>query len=117
MRGKRWLIAIVIILLIGTGLWLWWRAPSSTLKQRVVQKAEQLKPELKIATFNITDIDKDKISATAKVTLKNNLPIEVKTNKLNYIIYIDSVKVIEDTYNKPIVIKSSGTTDITLPMS
>lgn len=116
MRGKKWLIALIIIGLIGGGFWLWWKAPSSTLSEGVAQKAEKLKPELNVASFNITSIDADKINATATVMLKNNLPLEVKTNKLNYIIYIDSVKVIEDTYNKPVIIKSSGTTSITLPM-
>ncbi len=73
-------------------------------------------PELSVASLNITDIDQDKISATSNVILRNNLPVEVKTNRLDYVIYIDSAKVIEDSYSKPITIRSSDTTAIRLPM-
>jgi len=112
MRGKKGLIALVILVLVALGVWFWWRSPNSSLKE----EAKQLRPELSVATVNITDIDADKISATAKITLKNNLPIEVTTNRLDYVIYVDSAKVIEDSYNKPITIRASDTTVITLPM-
>lgn len=110
--GKKWLIALAIVALLAVALWLWWRAPHSSIKR----EAQQLKPELNIASLNITDIDEDKISATSKIILRNNLPVEVKTNRLDYVIYIDSAKVIEDSYSKPITIRSSGTAAISLPM-
>lgn len=88
------------------------RSPSSPLKK----EAAKLKPELTVASVNINDIDADKISAIAKITLRNNLPIEVKTSRLDYVIYIDSTKVIEDSYSKPITIRASDTVSIKLPM-
>jgi LEA14-like dessication related protein len=112
MRRRKWLIALLIVALLAAGFWFWWQSPSSSLKK----EAQQLKPELNVASVNITDIDEDKIGATAKIILRNNLPIEVKTNRLDYVIYIDSAKVIEDSYSKPITIRSSDTTAITLPM-
>jgi len=112
MRRRKWLIALVIVALIIIGFWLWWRAPHSAIKQ----EAEKLKPELKVASMNITDIDADKISATSKVIISSNLPLEVKTNRLDYVIYIDSAKVIEDSYTKPITIRSGDSTAINLPM-
>lgn len=110
--GRKWLIALSIVALVAIGFWLWWRAPNSSIKK----EAEHLKPELNIASFNITDINEDKISATSNIILRNNLPIEVKTNRLDYVIYIDSAKVIENSYSKPITIRSSDTTAIRLPM-
>lgn len=110
--GKKWLIALAIVAFLVAGFWLWWRAPHSAIKK----EAQHLKPGLSVASFDITDIDEDKISATSKVTLTNNLPIEVKTNRLDYVIYIDSAKVIEDSYSKPITIRSSDTAVIRLPM-
>ncbi len=110
--GKKWLIALAIVALVALGLWLWWRAPHSSIKK----EAQHLKPELSVASFDITNIDEDKISATSKIVLRNNLPLEVKTNRLNYVIYIDSARVIEDSYSKPITIRSSDTTAIRLPM-
>jgi LEA14-like dessication related protein len=112
MRGKKWLIALIILIVLVVGFWFWWKAPSSSLKQ----EAQHLKPELSVASMNITDIDEDKISATSTIILKNNLPIEVKTHRLDYVIYVDSAKVIEDSYSKPITIRSSDTTAIRLPM-
>lgn len=112
MRGKKWLIALVIVALIILGFWIWWRAPHSAIKK----EAEKLKPELQVASMNITDIDPDKISATSKVIISSNLPIEVKTKRLDYVIYIDSAKVIEDSYTKPITIRSGDSTAINLPM-
>ena len=110
--GRKGLIALAIVALIAVGFWLWWRAPNSAVKKEV----QQLRPELSVASFDITDIDENKISATSKVVLSNNLPLEVKTNRLDYVIYIDSAKVIEDSYSKPITIRSSDTTAIRLPM-
>jgi LEA14-like dessication related protein len=112
MRGRKWLIVLGILALVAVGLWFFWRSPSSPLKKEVAK----LKPELSVASVNINDIDEDRISATAKIILKNNLPMEVKTNRLDYVIYIDSTKIIEDSYSKPITIRSSDTTAIRLPM-
>jgi LEA14-like dessication related protein len=112
MRGKKWLIVLVVLVLLVAGVWFWWKAPSSSLKG----EAQKLKPEISVASMNITDIDEDKISAISTIILKNNLPIEVKTNRLDYVIYVDSAKVIEDSYSKPITIRSSDTTAIKLPM-
>jgi len=110
--NKGWIIALAIVALLVVVLWLWWRAPNSSAKKEV----EKLRPQLQIASFNVTDIDKDKISATSNIILRNNLPIEVKTSRLDYVIYIDSAKVIENSYSKPITIRSSDTTAIRLPM-
>ncbi len=112
MHGRKWLIALGILALVAIGVWFWWRSPSSSLKK----EAGKLKPELSVASVNINDIDENKISATSKIVLRNNLPIEVKTNRLDYVIYIDSTKIIEDSYSKPITIRSSDTTAISLPM-
>lgn len=110
--GRKWLIALAIAAFLAVAFWLWWRAPDSSIKKG----AEHLKPELSVASLDITGIDENKISAISKVVLRNNLPVEVKTNRLNYEIYIDSAKIIEDSYSKPITIRSSDTTSIRLPM-
>lgn len=112
MGRRKWLIVLAIVALLAAAFWLWWRSPNSAIKQ----EAEKLKPELQVASLNITDIDEDKISATSKIILTNNLPVEVNTNRLDYAIYIDSAKVIEDSYSKPITIRSKDTTAINLPM-
>lgn len=112
MRKKKWLVVILIIATLAVGLWIWWIMPGSAIKKEV----QHLKPELKIATVNISDIDENKIKGTTKITLQNNLPLEVHTRQLQYAIFIDSAKIIEDSYKKDIVIRSKNVTTLTLPM-
>ena len=66
--------------------------------------------------MNITDINSQKISILSKAVINNPLPVEVKTSRLDYEIFIDSLKVIKSSYDKPIVIKSSGDTEVELPL-
>jgi LEA14-like dessication related protein len=112
MWRRKWVIVLASLALLVFGFWMWWRAPHSSIKR----EAEKLKPELKIASLNISDIDENKMKATSKIILRNNLPVEVNAKRLDYIIYIDSAKVIEDAYSTPITIHSRDTTMITLPM-
>lgn len=112
MKGRKWIIVLVVLIVIALVIWFWWRAPHSAIKQ----EAEKLRPELSITSLNINDISETKISATSKTVLRNNLPIGVNINRLDYTIYIDSAKVIEDAYSKPIKIRSSDTTVISLPI-
>jgi ABC-type microcin C transport system permease subunit YejB len=100
MLKRKWVIVPAILPLVVVSFWLWWRAPHSPIKQQ----AEKLKPELKIASVNISDIDENKIKATSKIILRNNLPIEINIKRLDYVICIDSAKIIEDAYSKPITI-------------
>jgi hypothetical protein len=66
MLKRKWVIVPAILALLVVSFWLWWRAPHSSIKQQ----AEKLKPELKIAAVNISDIDENKIKATSKIILR-----------------------------------------------
>jgi LEA14-like dessication related protein len=94
-------------------LW-WWKSPASDKTKE--KAANKVMPAIGVASAQITDIDADRIKLVSKITLFNPLPVEIRTKKLNYTIYIDSVKVIEDAYEKPISIRSSDSSTLTLPM-
>lgn len=111
MRTRYWIIIIVIIALISVALW-FWRSDSSPVKTA----SARFTPKLKVASMNITDINAQRISILSKAVINNPLPVEVKTSRLDYEIFIDSLKVIKSSYDKPIVIKSSGDTEVELPM-
>ncbi|SKC09348.1 NDR1/HIN1-like protein [Dyadobacter psychrophilus] len=114
MRFNKWyIISLLILLLAGAGIW-WWKSPSSD--QAKEKAADKVMPTIGVASAKITDIDAERIKLVSQVTLYNPLPVDIKTSRLNYIIYIDSVKVIEDAYEKPISIQSSDSSTITLPM-
>lgn len=114
MRSGKWLIVLLVIaVLVGVGIW-WWKSPGSDeAKQKA---ADKVMPTVGVASLNITDIDAERIKMNSEITINNPLPVEINTKKLNYVVYIDSVKVIEDTYEKPINIKSSDSTTIEMPM-
>ncbi|MCF2446716.1 LEA type 2 family protein [Dyadobacter sp. CY345] len=114
MNLNKWIIAlIVLILLAGAGFW-WWKSPvSDKAKEKAV---DRVMPTIGVASVNITNIDAEKINLLSKITLFNPLPVDINTKKLNYTIYIDSVKVIEDAYENPIIIRSSDSSQISLPM-
>lgn len=114
MRNGKWLwILVVLLVLVAGGIW-WWKSPSSDkVKDRA---ADKVMPSIGVASASITDIDAERIKLISKITLHNPLPVDIKTRHLNYIVYIDSVKVIEDTYEKDINIRSSDSSTITVPM-
>ena len=115
MRSGKWLIVLLVVaVLIGAGIW-WWKSPGSDAAKQ--KAADKVMPTVGVASLNITDIDADRIKMNSKVTINNPLPVDINTEKLNYVVYIDSVKVIEDTYEKPISIKSSDSTTIEMPMT
>lgn len=103
----------VLLVLAGVGIW-WWKSPSSD--QAKEKAADKLMPSIGVASASISDIDAERIRLVSKITISNPLPVDINTKRLNYIIYIDSVKVIEDSYEKPISIRSSDSSTITLPM-
>jgi len=115
MRSGKWLIVLLVVaVLIGAGIW-WWKSPDSDAAKQ--KAADKVMPTVGVASLNITDIDAERIKMNSKVTINNPLPVDINTEKLNYVVYIDSVKVIEDTYEKPISIKSSDSTTIEMPMT
>lgn len=114
MRSNKWLIILAVLVIAGLAGWWWLRSPASdTAKEKA---ADKLTPTLSVASLNISDIDNDRIKVKSKITLVNPLPVDIKTNQLDYTIYIDSIKVIEDAYKKPISILSSDSTVIELPI-
>ena len=114
MKGRKWLIVLAVLVGLGIAGWMGWKyfTPKETKKE----VAKKLMPEISVAGLNISDIDDNRIKMTSKVMLKNPLPVDINTKQLDYEIYIDSVKVIEESYNKPISIRSSDSTVIQLPM-
>jgi LEA14-like dessication related protein len=114
MRNSKWLIVAVIVLVCMAAGWLWWRSDSSDSAKKDLK--EKLMPTVGVTSVNITDIDKERITMKSKVMLSNPFPVEIATKRLDYKIYIDSIKVMEDAYSQPITIRSQDSTEIEIPM-
>src|SRR5436305_5483599 len=104
MRYSKGVVVLIVLLVLVLGVFLWWRSPSSRSAKKDLVAG--LTPSIGVASMNITDIDKDKIKMKTKVSLKNPLPADIHSTGLSYEIYIDSEKVIQDDYTKPINIRS-----------
>ncbi|MDT0689744.1 hypothetical protein RM549_08110 [Salegentibacter sp. F188] len=111
-NGKLWAV-IAVIVIVAAGIW-WWQSSSSGTGQGGI--AQDLKPEMSIASARITDISDEKISIVTEVVLKNPFPVEFKSKSMEYEVFIDSIKVIQDIYDDPFNIKTSDSTVIELPM-
>lgn len=112
MRTRTWIIIVVLIALLALGFWWWKRATPYAAEGDKLH----LKPKISVASMNVTDIDKDRIKLTSRVMLSNPLPINLSTKRLDYQVFIDSVKVIQSSYDKPINIRSGDSSVIETPM-
>lgn len=109
MKSRGWIVAIAIVLIAV--VLIWWRSNKISDNRN-----NALQPELSVASVSINNIDEEKIDMSAKMNLKNPLPVELKTQRLNYQLMINGTKVIESTYNQPISVKSNDSSSIELPM-
>jgi LEA14-like dessication related protein len=108
MRTKGWLLAIAFMV-IAINL-IWWK--NSNDKPII----PNLKPGLSVAAISIKDIDDNKIKMNARIVLKNPLPLEITTNKLDYQLLINGRPVLKSSYDKSITIKSNDSSLIEMPM-
>jgi LEA14-like dessication related protein len=99
-RRKIWLWIFVFILVIITSLVLWQRDILLNYGKRGGSK-----PHLSIKKIFIHDIGEKRIYLTARVMVSNPLLIALDADKLQYELLVDSVKILETEWTKPIRIK------------
>jgi LEA14-like dessication related protein len=108
MKSRGWLLAIAFVVIAINLIW-WMRRE----KGSVIPK---LKPTLSVAAVSIEDIGDKKIKMNAKVMLKNPLPLELTTNRLNYQLLINGKEVLKSAYEKRLTIRSNDSSLIEMPM-
>jgi LEA14-like dessication related protein len=113
MKRAGWIV-LAVLLLLTVGAFVWWKSPSSEpAKKAAVQR---LTPKVSVASVNITDIDDNQIKLNSKVQLSNPLPADLNISRLNYELFIDSIRVMQDAYSKPITVRSEDSAVIEMPM-
>jgi LEA14-like dessication related protein len=110
MRKIYWIIILIGVATIAAVLWI--RSPSSGLKEKV----DDLKPEVKVVSVSITDIQGSRLKSTLGVIVTNHLPAEINIQKLEYNIFIDSMVVAESFHHEPIHLEALGSTPVKLSM-
>lgn len=98
---------------MGAGIWIW----QSTLSGEGDGIAEDLLPEIEVVSTKVSNISGDRIQATSEIQIGNPFPVEINTQRIDYEIFIDSIKVIEDAYEEPVRIASEDSTVIELPLA
>lgn len=113
MKKGKWIFLAAVVILAGIGIW-WWQSSSSEGQGGGI--VEDLVPEMEVISTKVSNITGDSINATSEIQLKNPFPVELSTQRIDYEIFIDSIKVIEDAYDKPVKIASSDSTVIKIPV-
>jgi LEA14-like dessication related protein len=108
MKSKGWLLAIAFAV-IAINL-IWWK---NSADKPIIPN---LKPALTVAAISIKDIDDDKVKMNARIVLKNPLPLEITTNRLDYQLLINGKPVLKNSYEKSITIESNDSSVIEMPM-
>lgn len=108
-KGWIWPIAAVIVTLVVLFLW-----------QRGIflnyGKKGGSKPHLSVKRITIHDIGEDRISMTAQIMVSNPLLIELKADSFQYQLLVDSVKILETDFVKPVTIMPQDSILLALPI-
>ena len=110
-RSKAWLWLIILLVIIFAALILWQR--SIILNYG---KEGGSKPHLSLKQVNVHDIGENHISMTAKIMVSNPLLIKLNADRLQYQLFIDSIKILETDFVKPVSIKALDSTMLIVPM-
>lgn len=110
-KRMRWLIAAAILVVVLVIIFLWQRNLLLNYNQRGGSK-----PHLSVKQIHVHDIGADKISMTARIMVSNPLLIELRADKLEYELLIDSVLVMQTEFKRHVAIKSLDSVMLTLPI-
>lgn len=113
---KGWIIVLVLLLIGGIGAYVWYSRLKSSAATEGGAHDNTLKPRLEMGRMNINNISENTIDMTMQLLIDNPLPVGFKAHQLDYTVYIANTPVINDSYKKPIEIKSGDSTMVTLPV-
>ncbi|GAB3704246.1 hypothetical protein GCM10027592_35370 [Spirosoma flavus] len=114
---KGWIIALVVLLLIGIGGYVWY----SRLKNEAAAEGgpydNTLKPRLELTRMAITDISEESIRMNMYMLIDNPLPVGFKANQMDYTVYIADTPIVKDTYRKAVSVEAGDSTLLMLPVT
>ena len=113
---KGWIIALTLLLIGIVGAYIWYSRLKTNAEAEGGAYDNTLKPRVEMSTMEITDIDDDRIKMNVKMLIDNPLPVGFKARRLVYTILMANTPIIEDSYEKPIEVKSGDSTFVILPM-
>lgn len=112
---KGWIVVGILLVVGAIGAYIWYNRLASRADREGAYD-NTLKPRLEMSTVAITSIDDDQIDITVRMLIDNPLPVGFDASRLRYTILMANTPIIEDTYAKPIRIKSGDSTTVVMPM-
>ena len=113
MRLAGCLSLVLLLVLLGGGVFAyrWYKAtdgnPLAAFKE----------PKVDLYGFFITSVNFQRTVADVQLLGENNSPVGLDADSLQYEVYIEGTEVTRGSYNRPIHLKASDTTLITLPVT
>ena len=106
-------LILLLVVLVIAGIAIWW----FFLSRRSGEDGNDAGPVLALATMSIKDINSESVDMECGIAIDNPLPIQIEADSLNYELWIDSVRVMKDTYTKKFVIRKNDSIKIELPVT
>jgi len=110
-RSKAWLWVIIVVVITILILGLWQRSIIVNYGKKGGSK-----PHVSVKKIIVHDIGEDRISMTAQMMVSNPLLIDLKADTLQYQLLINSIKILETEFIKPVDIKPLDSVMISLPI-
>jgi LEA14-like dessication related protein len=113
MRLAGCLSLVLLLVLLGGGVFAyrWYKAtdgnPLAAFKE----------PKVDLYGFFIKSVNFQRTVADVQLLVENNSPVGLDADSLQYEVYIEGTEVTRGSYNRPIHLKASDTTLITLPVT
>lgn len=103
-------LIIILLLLLGVAAGVWY-----FLKKSDRNPVSGLKPRVEMSVGHITDITDSTLKMELKTLVHNPLPIGISLKAIQYEVQMNGKTIIEDRYGKPLEIKASDSSVLTLP--
>lgn len=111
---KKLVWAIIILAVLGVGGY--WGYQQLTKGGKEPYETF-IKPRVEMSSFQISSMTREKTVGQMKVLIDNPAPVGFKADSLSYQFFIAGKKVMESTYPKPVALKSSDSTLLSLPFT
>lgn len=108
-KSRTWLIVLIILIVVLTGLYFWWRS-------KRVPGNDGIAPQLSVVALRVKNISNENILMESDAVVKNNFPVTLVANNLRMKISFDTLLLIETASDKQLRIESMDSSSITLPM-
>jgi LEA14-like dessication related protein len=104
----KWII--IVLLLAGVGI-----AAGYFFKKSKPDAVTGLKPHIEMSIARISDVTDSTIKMELKTLVYNPLPVGMHLKNINYVVKMNGKTIIEDHYDKPLEVKATDSSLLTLP--